>query len=223
MCGRFALWSAPEDVAEEFGVEEPPELERRYNIAPSQPIPAVRADKGNNRELALLAWGLVPFWARERNIGYKMINARAESVARKSAFKAAFQRRRCLIPANGFFEWQRREGRGKQPYFVRLKNRELLAFAGLWDRWTDRETGEVVESCTIITTDANELVIRLHDRMPVVISPDRYGEWLDTGNRDPGRLQPLLAPYPSQEMEIYPVSKDANSPANDSPDVVQPS
>lgn len=223
MCGRFALWNDPGEIARELGVQAPPDLTKRYNVAPSQLIPAVRANSENNRELVRLVWGLVPFWAKERRIGYRMINARAESIAQKSAFKVSFRRRRCLIPASGFFEWRRTEDKGKQPYFVRLKNRDLLAFAGLWDRWKDRESGEEIESCTIITTEANELVRRLHDRMPAVVRSEHYGQWLDPGTTEPKRLQKLLGPYPAGEMEIHPVSRDVNSPANDRPDVVEPS
>ncbi|MCJ7603688.1 MAG: SOS response-associated peptidase, partial [Desulfobulbaceae bacterium] len=167
MCGRFAL-PTPEELAGHFNLKKTPGLEPRYNIAPSQDVAAVRLISGTpDRELVMLKWGLIPFWAKDKKIGYKMINARAEGITGKTAFRAAFLQRRCLVPAFGFFEWLHMT-KTKQPYFVRLKETDILAFAGLWEHWQG-EDGEIIESCTIITTSANQTVGKIHDRMPAII------------------------------------------------------
>lgn len=196
-------------------------LPLRYNIAPSQKIPAVRVSRSKDRELAMLRWGLIPFWAKEQSSNYRMINARADTVFSKPAYKAAISRRRCLIPASGFFEWKRGE-RGKQPYMVRLRSDELFGMAGLWERWESSETGEVIESCAILTTRPNSAVGELHDRMPVIIPPDFYAHWLDPEVRSRDKIAPLLEPYPDEETLIQQVSKEVNNPANDNPSVIQP-
>jgi len=221
MCGRFAFWASRKRIEEEFALEDVPELPPRYNIAPGTDIAAIRKRPESSRELALLHWGLIPAWAKDKKTGYRMINARAESVTSKPAFRNAFRYRRCLIPANGFYEWQKTGGR-KQPWFITLKGKDLFAFAGLWERWKNpRDETEVIESCTIITTASNGLVKRLHDRMPVILLPGDYGNWLKEG-AETGELAALLSPLPSETMEAWPVSPLVNNPRNDVPDCIRP-
>ena len=215
MCGRFALYSDPFTLARRFEVDAPPELSPRYNVAPSQNIPIVR-DEGEKRRFALARWGLIPHWAKDIKIGYSTINARAETVASKPAFRNAFRHRRCLIPADGFNEWQTIPGsKVKQPWFIALRDREPMAFAGLWERWRSPE-GEELESCSIIVTDANEIMRPIHDRMPVILAPEDWGTWLETDAKDAEGLQSLLKPYPPESMKAWPVSTKVNSPRNDS-------
>jgi len=220
MCGRFGLWAEPGQIESNFKVQLPHSLPLRYNIAPSQEIPAIRLSNDGERELAMLRWGLVPFWAKEQSTKYKMINARADTVFTKPAYKAAIRRRRCLIPASGFFEWKRSE-QSKQPYLVRIRDTDLFAMAGLWERWEDSETAEVIESCAILTTRPNTVVGNLHDRMPVIIKPESYPLWLDPQIQNQKDLSPLMEPYPDKETVIQPVSKEVNNPANDRPSVIQ--
>jgi len=201
-------------IAEQFALFEVPPFTPRFNIAPSQPVPVVRLVPGQTeprRELVWLRWGLIPGWAQDAAIGNRMINARAESVAQKPAFRAALRRRRCLLAADGFYEWQR-TGRRKQPHFIRMRDDRPLAFAGLWESWEGPD--QVVESCTILTTDANELMRPIHDRMPVILAPAAYEPWLDPTVQEPQQLAPLLVPYPSEPMTAYPVSTLVNSPTN---------
>jgi putative SOS response-associated peptidase YedK len=210
MCGRFTLAVPAADIADFFEVDARLNLPPRYNIAPTQQAPVVRT-KEDGRELALLRWGLVPAWAKDPAIGNRMINARAESVAEKPAFRAAFKARRCLVPADGFYEWQK-AGKGKQPFYIRRKDRAPFAFAGLWERWRDRAEGETLETFTIITTEPNSLMAPIHNRMPVIIPEEAYEQWLDPEERgDPD----LLVPYPEEELTAYPISTWVNSPAHD--------
>jgi putative SOS response-associated peptidase YedK len=212
MCGRFAL-PTPEELTGHFSVKKSLDLAPRYNIAPSQDIAAIRLIPHTSvREIAMLRWGLIPFWAKDRKIGYKMINARAESVADKPAFRVAFRQRRCLIPASGFFEWNHKN-ETKQPYFIRLKDSNILAFAGLWEHWAGKD-GEVIDSCTIITTGANETVGNIHDRMPVIIEPELYDRWLDPETKEKSLLS-LFAPFPNKKILAYPVGIEVNNPKND--------
>jgi putative SOS response-associated peptidase YedK len=218
MCGRFTLATPEQDLAVQFNLPEIPDLEPRYNIAPTQSVAAVRVPSPEaDRELVMLHWGLIPFWAKDPGFGARMINARSETAADKPAFRVAFRRRRCLVPADGFYEWQRQNG--KQPYFIRLQGGRLFAFAGLWERWKD-EQGGAIESCTLLTTRPNELVRPLHNRMPVIVHPDNYALWLDPEAQDVGMIQRLLDAYPSGEMEAYPVSRYVNSPRNEGPDCI---
>ena len=213
MCGRYTLRSSPEAIAGAFDLPEVPELPARYNIAPTQDVPVVRLDPDRGgREFGLLHWGLIPSWADDPAIGNRMINARAETVAEKPAFRKAFQSRRCLVISDGFFEW-RREGKHKQPYFIRMRDDRPFAFAGLWERWG--RGGGPIESCTHLTTEPNELVAPIHDRMPLILPESAYDLWLDPAVKDPRKLQELLIPYPAEEMEAYPVSTLVNSPGND--------
>lgn len=206
MCGRFVLMTPGRDLAERFGLEEEPLLEPRYNIAPTQMVAIIRLNPETlQRRLGLVRWGLIPFWANDSSIGNRLINARAESVAEKPAFRSAFKFRRCLVPADGYYEWKKRKGGQKQPYLARNADGSPFAFAGLWERWQAPEE-EVIESCTILTTDANDLTQPIHDRMPVILKLEDHDLWLDPDVRDPNLLKPLLRPYPSGEMIVQPVS-----------------
>jgi len=215
MCGRFALYNTAEAIENHFRIRLPAIFSPRYNIAPSQQVLTITADAGGPRQAAYRRWGLIPGWAKDMKIGYKMINARAESIADKPAFRAAFKRRRCLIPASGFYEWGRAET-GKQPYFIRLRDGDVLAFAGLWESWTGPEDGRTVESCTIITTDANRSVGEIHNRMPAMVAPEMYDLWL-APESDRDRLLGLLQPFPDRKTVAYPVGTAVNNPQNDIP------
>jgi putative SOS response-associated peptidase YedK len=220
MCGRFALIVDASVLADVFDVDPPRELRPRFNIAPTQTIPIVRAGKDPARECSMVRWGLVPSWAKDEKIGARMINARGETVAEKPSFRSAVKSRRCLIPADGFYEWVRTDS-GKQPHFIHFADGRPFAFAGLWERWHKGEGGPL-DTCTIITTTPNELIAELHDRMPVILSPARFEEWLEPAPMSPERLQEVLAPHPSEEMEAYPVSTYVNKPINDGPDCIAP-
>ncbi len=222
MCGRFALFSLPSTLARRFGTDTIPGMEARYNIAPSQSIFIIRTE-GDRRRFATAHWGLIPFWAKDARIGYSMINARAETVAEKPAFRTSFKQRRCLIPADGFYEWQALPGaKTKQPWFISLRNREPMAFAGLWERWNSPE-GRAVESCSIIVTAANNLMQPIHERMPVILAPDDWNIWLAPHLSNADRLLDLLQPYPDEEMTAWPVSTKVNSPKNDSEECIEAS
>lgn len=216
MCGRFSLHTVRERIVEHFGIEEFSEtgISPRFNIAPSQVIPVVRLNQTGRRELVPLRWGLIPHSAKEPNAGYHMINARAETVALKPAFRDSFRRKRCLIPADGFFEWQPVGGKSKQPWFIHPKDGDLFGFASLWDHWQAPD-GKVIETFTIIVTDANDLLQPFHDRMPSILAPTDYDLWLDVQAFDRDALQGLLRPYPSERLRACPVSSRVNSPKND--------
>lgn len=227
MCGRYSITSPTEAIQRVFKIPERPNLPPRYNVAPTQEVPAVRLETGEDRDggrhLAMLRWGLIPFWADDAGIGSRLINARGESAAEKPAFRAAFKRRRCLIVADGFYEWQKpkqKAGR-KQPYRIALQDGAPFGFAGLWERWTDPQDGSPVESCTILTTEANALCRPLHDRMPVILHPDGFDTWLDPAVAA-ADAKALLQPYPSDAMTAYPVSPKVNNVANDDPEVIAP-
>lgn len=217
MCGRFARKSDPKRLAKEFKVAEAPEVEPSYNVAPTHNILAVRQG-GDGREMTLLKWGLVPSWAKDAAIGAKLINARSETIEEKPSFRDAFRRRRCIIPADGFYEWKR-EGGGKQPYFFRLKDERPFGFAGLWDRW-EGEGGQVINSCTILTTEANGVLRPVHDRMPVILHPEDYETWLEAGERERTLLRELLRPYPEGEMTGHPVSPAVNGTRGRGPELI---
>jgi putative SOS response-associated peptidase YedK len=197
----------------QFALETQPALFPRYNIAPSQPVAVVRQTAEGKRELVKLRWGLVPSWAKDVSVGNQLINARSETAATKPAFRAAMRQRRCLVPTDGFYEWKK-VGRQKQPYFIRRADDKPFAFAGLWERWSDAE-GRPLETCTILTTDANELLRPLHDRMPVIVEPADYSTWLDPAQTDSDRFRPLFASLTSEQLISSPVSTHVNSPAND--------
>lgn len=216
MCGRFQL-KPDQDWVADFGVG-PPDLTPRYNIAPTQDIVTVRRDGDGVRRARLLRWGLVPSFADDPSVGSTMINARAETVARKPSFREPFQKRRCLVPADGFYEW-RRVGRARDPYLIKRRDGRPFAFAGVWDRWT--KSGAPLESCAILTTSANALVARIHDRMPVILDRDVYDLWLDP-DADEADLQRVLRPLPAEEMTAHPVSQRVNSAAVDDPECEKP-
>ena len=217
MCGRYLITTPVEAIRRIFGVRQSPNLGPRYNVAPTQSVPIVRRGEAG-RELVTVRWGLVPFWAKDLKIGHKLINARAETVADKPAFRDAFKRRRCLVIADGFYEWRRIDG-GKQPYLIRVAGGRPFAFAGLWDHWTDKQSGERVESCTIIVTAANALVAPIHDRMPVILAPADYDRWLDPSAADGAALLPA---FPAGEMEAFAVSPRVGNVRNDDPGLIEP-
>jgi putative SOS response-associated peptidase YedK len=220
MCGRFTVRKPKEVIAKQFGVEIDDELSPRFNIAPTQRVAAVRASQGGEgREFVSLKWGLIPSWAKDASIGAKLINARSETVTEKPSFREAFKRRRAIIPADGIYEWQRTGG-AKRPYFFQMRDGSLFGFAGLWDRWRNEE-GEVVETCSILTTEANDVFRPVHERMPVVLHPESYDEWLGDDPRGVASLKELLRPYPSSEMIAYPVSSRVNSPQNQGEELIE--
>jgi putative SOS response-associated peptidase YedK len=219
MCGRFAFYSPHEAVTRLFGVAAAPEVEPRYNIAPTQFVAAVR-EAGGPRELAMLYWGLVPSWAKEKSIGARMINARAETLQEKPSFRTAFRRRRCLVLADGYYEWQR-AGAVKQPYFIAFEDGAPFGMAGLWERWRDPTTGEPLESCCIVTTVPAPSVADVHDRMPVIIPPEAHAEWLDPRNDSTDRLARLLGPWPAPGLHARPVSRRVNDARNQGADLVE--
>ena len=212
MCGRFAFYSPHEAVTELFGVEFPLAFEPRYNIAPTQYVAAIRLDDEQRPEGVMLRWGLVPSWAKDPAIGNRMINARAETVAEKAAFRAAYKRRRCVVLANGFYEWQAGQD-GKQPWYISAADDRPIAMAGLWEHWEKGE--EPLQTCTLITTRANRFMSELHDRMPVVLDAAHYRDWLE--RPDPG----LLEPGAEHLLKAHPVSRAVNNPRHDGADLVQ--
>jgi putative SOS response-associated peptidase YedK len=218
MCGRYTLKTPVDVLAEHFEVEDyPSSLTPSYNIAPTQEVAAV-VEEDEKMKLGLFHWGLIPSWAKDPSIGNKMINARAETVSEKPSFRSAFKKRRCLIVADGFYEWQKTDN-GKQPYHIRMRDGSPFAFAGLWETW---QNGEEIRSCAIITTEANDLMGEIHHRMPVILPPENYGVWLDPDFDEKEALLDLLNPYPSDEMEAYAVSRRVNRPSNNDPSVVEP-
>jgi putative SOS response-associated peptidase YedK len=222
MCGRFGLTADLSEILQRFRVSRPNAESTawtpRYNIAPTQTVIVVGDD--GQRYLTHMRWGLIPSWTKDPAIGNRMINARAETVTTRPAFRTALRKRRCLVVATGFFEWQQRP-RGKQPYYLALKSREPFGFAGLWDAWTSPD-GEEIRSCTIITVDANELLLPIHDRMPVILTPEAEAVWLDPAIQEPAQLLPLLTSYPAEGMTLYPVRIRVNNPTHEGPECVEP-
>jgi putative SOS response-associated peptidase YedK len=218
MCGRFGLFSSIEVIKKLLNLEEADEIAPRYNISPSQPVAGVRMSDTDQQEMGLFRWGLVPSWMDRVPASVAMINARSETVFEKPAFRILIKRRRCLIPADGFYEWQK-QGSQKKPYFFRMKTGAPFAFAGLWDEWEGG--GERVVSCTVLTTAANELVRPVHDRMPVIIRPANYDAWLDPRQWDQAAIQEAFIPYPSELMGKHPVSNRVNRPGYESADCVE--
>ena len=214
MCGRYRLSRRKQVVEEYFDcVSDEPDWSPRYNIAPTQPIPVIRQNpKEPVRELSLMRWGLIPSWAKDPSVAAKMINARSETASTKPSFRDALQSRRCLIPADGFYEWVR-TGKAKQPYCFEVGEGELFAFAGLWDRWKDGN-GKTVETCSILTTTPNVVTASVHDRMPVILDPDGYELWLDPVMKDVGAASELLKPYDARLMRCYPISTQVSRVAN---------
>jgi putative SOS response-associated peptidase YedK len=222
VCGRFTLRSSPESLAEHFDLDEPPELTARYNIAPGQPVLTIRADPDRAaHRTEQVRWGLVPEWAKDVAIGHRMINARAESVAEKPAFRSAFRKRRCLVPADGFYEWGGTGGAPRQPYLFARPGGGPFAFAGLFEVWHAGAEDEV-RSSTIITTEANGVLAGIHDRMPVILDPRDYSHWLDSADEALDALQALLVPSPEAWLERQTVGTRVNSPRNDDPECMAP-
>lgn len=221
MCGRFTLSNSGEAIASAFDLNALPDLEPRYNIAPTQPAPAIVATSEHpERQFELLYWGLIPSWAKDYKIGARLINARAETVTEKPSFRTAFKRRRCLVVTDGFYEWKRLD-KEKQPFYFQVEHHRPFAFAGLWEHWQSSE-GDTIDSCTILTTEANDLMRSIHDRMPVILDPQDYDLWLDPSVQKPDLLQPLLRPYSSEAMSSYPVNPRVNSAKYDDPSCIQP-
>ncbi len=214
MCGRFAFYSPSEATAALFGVDGNIAVEPRYNIAPTQYVAAVREDEDLNRELVMLRWGLVPFWAKDPAIGNRMINARAETVAEKPSYRAAFRHRRCLVLADGFYEW-RKEGAAKTPYFISLASGEPFGLAGLWENWMDKDSGESMQTTTLITTEANDFMAALHHRMPVILQADTANAWL-SGSSDFLEKAAALAPA----LQAWPVDRRVNNARNDGAELI---
>jgi putative SOS response-associated peptidase YedK len=220
MCGRFVRKTPVAQLAQALLFPETAPQPPRYNIAPTQLVAAVRAaPQAPARELAWLRWGLIPSWADDPKIGNRMINARAETASGKPSFRSAFRQRRCLILADGFYEWQKTDGK-KLPHYFHMKDGKPFAFAGLWEHWEG--AGGIIESCTILTTDANDLLRTFHDRMPAIVCPRDYETWLNPAIQDPETVQPLLRPYPAEAMTSYPVSVLVNSPRNESAQCAEP-
>ena len=221
MCGRFTLTVDPGQLQEAFPwVDFPENITPRYNIAPTQPVGVIPND-GRNR-FDFYNWGLIPFWAKDPKIGTRMINARSETIAEKPSFRSSFKYKRCLILADGFYEWQKQTAsKSKIPHFIHMKSGKPFAFAGLWDTWHS-EDGSEIRSFTIITTEPNHLIKDIHNRMPVILHSDTYPAWLQEGENDAELLKSFLKPYPSEEMEAYPVSTAVNRPQNDTPECIIP-
>jgi len=222
MCGRYRLTAKERWLSDYFNLDpEDVDWAARWNVAPTQEVATIRQDrKEPKRKFALMRWGLIPYWARNASIGVKAINAVSETAAEKPLFREAMKRGRCLIPADGFYEWQQTGPKRKQPYSIGMADDGLFAFAGLWDRWKD-PAGKLIESCTILTTEANALLRDIHDRMPVILRPEDYDLWLDPGIADPARVIELLRPFDARLMRTYPVSTTVNRVENDGPECAQ--
>jgi putative SOS response-associated peptidase YedK len=219
MCGRYTLIASPEALRALFRYEEQPNFPPRYNVAPTQPIAIVRLVEGK-RQFALVRWGLLPSWVKDPKTFTLLINARGESAAEKPAFRAAMKRRRCLIPADGFYEWQA-AGERKRPFYVRARSGAPLAFAGLWETWTG-PNGEELETAAIVTTRANRTLSPIHERMPVIVPPEAFDRWLDGANVDATTASALIAPAPDGLLEAYEISTAVNRTANDNPKLIEP-
>lgn len=221
MCGRFTLTVDPAELQDSFGgAIFPAKFAPRFNIAPSQPLLAIPNDGANTADF--FVWGLIPMWAKDPSIGNRLINARGETVAEKPSFRGSFKYKRCLILADGFYEWKANPGtKTKTPYYIHMKDRKPFAFAGLWDSW-EAPDGSNIKTCTIITTEPNELMAPIHNRMPVILHTRNYTKWLDTSPQTPENLLPLIQPFPADEMSAYAVSTLVNKPSNDFAELVVP-
>jgi len=220
MCGRYFLHSTADRLSALFGEMPMPLLQARYNIAPSQPVPVIRENPAGQREMVLVRWGLIPSWSKGPDSRFSMINARVETVAQKPAYRSAFRYRRCLIPVDGFYEWHA-AGKAKQPYVLRPRDHRPMALAGLWEHWQDAD-GNELESCTILVREANEQVKVVHERMPVIMTPDSFDLWLNRQAQKPSPMETLLAVQQPPELEIYPVSRAVNNPRADSNALLEP-
>jgi len=223
MCGRFTLRTSTPVLAKTFRVETMSELFPRYNVAPTQEVPVIRLSDGSleKRSIAMLHWGLIPSWAKEKKVGHRMINARSETVATKPSFRSAFKRRRCLVIADGYYEWKK-VGKSRFPFFIRMQSEQPFAMAGLWEHWKGNEqTPGAIESCTILTCDSNELTSELHDRMPVILPESKWDIWLDPELIDADPLMPLMQPYDSDEMQMSEVNTYVNNARNEGPECLE--
>lgn len=220
MCGRYAFFSPAEAVKRAFALDDFPALEPRYNIAPTQPVPVLREEQPGRRQVALLHWGLIPSWARDRSVGNRMINARAETLSERPAYRAAFRRRRCVVLADGWYEWQVAAS-GKQPWFIHSRDGAPLGLAGLWETWRDPAGGEPVESCTIVTTDAVGPLAEIHHRMPAVLPAAGLEAWLDPRQQDVAALSGWLGPRDPAEFSARAVSRRVNDPRNQGADLIE--
>jgi putative SOS response-associated peptidase YedK len=221
MCGRYAFFAPADAVQRWFRLPFAPGLAARYNIAPTQDVPVLREPGPGRREVALLRWGLVPPWAGDPSIGQRMINARAETLCERPAYRDAFRRRRCVVLASGWYEWQKTVT-GKQPFFLHRRDGEPLGFAGLWESWTDRGTGEAIESCTIVTTAAPPALAAIHDRMPALLARESVAEWLDPAVTDGARVAPLLGAGEAGGIEARPVGRAVNDVRNEGSQLIEP-
>lgn len=224
MCGRFTLTvTNPESVQQSFNLQTAPSaLTARYNIAPTQNVPGVIQDSEGNNHLVAFYWGLIPFWAKEKSFGTNLINARSETLQEKRSFRDAFKKRRCLIVADGFYEWRKNPDGTKTPIYIRVDEGAMFGLAGLWERWTDPVTNDPLESCTIITTQPNELMKSIHNRMPVILPREAHQQWLDPAAQDVDALQALLRPFDASRMSAYPVSAKVNRAGNDDASLIEP-
>lgn len=217
MCGRFVI-NIPRDVFQKhFGLKDVPDWPERYNVAPTQPVPVIREISDGSRHMTMMRWGLVPAWAKE--VGEGLINARSETAGDKPSFRQALRQRRCILPASGFYEWQKVDGK-KVPHYIRMMDGSPMPFAGLWETWRSPE-GHTLETCAILTTTANATVALIHDRMPVILHPDEVSLWLDREVHEFDKLTPLFSAYPAESLTVYKVSTLVNSPANDSPECIE--
>jgi putative SOS response-associated peptidase YedK len=216
MCGRYVLIAEPQQVQREFDLSSTPTLAPRYNIAPTQPVAIITNEKPD--ELTIVKWGLVPSWSKDPKVGSKMINARSDTAHEKPSFRSAFKRRRCLIPVSGFYEWKTSDD-SKQPHYIFVKDKDVFSFAGLWEVWHGPD-GEQLWTCSILTTDANEKIEDLHNRMPVILDGDDRKTWLDE-DAEVAELRLLMKPFDSDKMDYYPVSKAVNTPRNDDPSLLE--
>ncbi len=221
MCGRFTLTVDPAELQDKFGnYTFPKKFAPRFNIAPTQPVLAI--PNNDKFKADFFVWGLIPMWAKDPSIGSRLINARGETVAEKPSFRGSLKYKRCIVLADGFYEWKAQPGRkSKTPFFIHMKDRKPFAFAGLWDIWNSPD-GSTIKSCTLITTEPNDLMKMIHDRMPVILHPRDYTKWLDPSPQTPDQLLPLIKPYPAEEMDAYPVSALVNKASNDLPELVVP-
>lgn len=221
MCGRFTLTVDPAEFQDKFGnFTFPKPFAPRFNIAPTQPVLAV--PNNDKFKADFFVWGLIPMWAKDPSIGNRLINARGETVAEKPSFRGSLKYKRCLIFADGFYEWKAQPGKKtKTPFYIHMKDRKPFAFAGLWDTWNSSD-GSLIRSCTLITTEPNELMAMIHDRMPVILHPRDYAKWLEPSAQTPEQALPLIKPYPAEEMDAYPVSALVNKASNDIPELIVP-
>jgi putative SOS response-associated peptidase YedK len=223
MCGRYKLTASWAEIHRLYDVTNSVNLRARYNIAPTQDVLAIIYDGATKqRRGEMVRWGLVPFWAKDVKIGYHLINAKAETIAEKPSYREAFKKRRCIIPADAFYEWQETGHSLKQPYAIAMKDRSVFGFAGLWEKWTDKASGETIRSCTIITTEPNKLCAPIHNRMPAILDPADYEQWLGERAASNSALQAMLKPFPAKQMECFKIGKRIGNVKYDEPGLVNP-